>query len=191
MGSQTQLDLYYRHASVLLRHHTKETIECWLKQPSLEVKQLIPALLSVERSQESDVRLPVVRFLSRVVESGSTDGAIHNLILTMLVRTDSTDEADLLRLLSKTQNNPTTGKPYYDLDYALRLCQRNNRFLSCITIYSRMGLYESSVDLALEKGDLELARLNADKPEEDLELRRKLWLKIAKHVIQDRKDIKR
>lgn len=189
-GLQTQLDLYYRHASVLLRHYAKETIECWLKQPSLEVKHLIPALLSVEQSQESDIRLPVVRYLSRVIESGSTDGSIHNLLLTMLVRTDSADEADLLHLLSKAENDPMTGKPYYDLDYALRLCQRNNRFLSCITIYSRMGLYESSVDLALEKNDLELARLNADKPEEDLELRRKLWLKIAKHVIQDRKDIK-
>jgi hypothetical protein len=54
-----------------------------------------------------------------------------------------------------------------------------------------MGLYESSVDLALEKGDLELARINADAPEDDDMLRKKLWLKIAKYVVQEQKDIKR
>jgi len=59
-----------------------------------------------------------------------------------------------------------------------------------VHIYSQMGLWESSVDLALEKGDLELAKLNADKPEDDPQLRKKLWLKIAKFVVQDKKDIK-
>jgi len=55
-----------------------------------------------------------------------------------------------------------------------------------------MGLYENSVDLALEKGDLELAKMNADRvpEEEDQVLRKKLWLKIAKYVVQDKKDIK-
>jgi len=55
-----------------------------------------------------------------------------------------------------------------------------------------MGLYENSVDLALEKGDLDLAKINADRvpEEEDQVLRKKLWLKIAKYVVQDKKDIK-
>ena len=47
------------------------------------------------------------------------------------------------------------------------------------------------MDLALEKGDLELAKINADMPEDDQQLRKKLWLKIAKYVVQDKKDIKR
>lgn len=53
-----------------------------------------------------------------------------------------------------------------------------------------MGLWENSVDMALEKGDLELAKMNADMPEEDKALRKKLWLKIARYVVQDKKDIK-
>ncbi|KAG6881422.1 hypothetical protein C0993_001543, partial [Termitomyces sp. T159_Od127] len=53
-----------------------------------------------------------------------------------------------------------------------------------------MGLWENSVDMALEKGDLELAKINADMPEEDKALRKKLWLKIARYVVQDKKDIK-
>ena len=47
------------------------------------------------------------------------------------------------------------------------------------------------MDLALEKGDLELAKHNADMPEDDDALRKKLWLKIAKYVVQDKQDIKR
>ena len=44
--------------------------------------------------------------------------------------------------------------------------------------------------LALEKGDVELAKINADMPEDDEPLRKKLWLKIAQYVVQDKKDIK-
>lgn len=53
-----------------------------------------------------------------------------------------------------------------------------------------MGLYENSVDLALLKGDLELAKINADKPEDDRPLKKKLWLKIAKYIIQEKQDLK-
>jgi hypothetical protein len=42
----------------------------------------------------------------------------------------------------------------------------------------------------LEKGDLELAKINADMPEDDQPLRKKLWLKIARYVVQDKQDIK-
>lgn len=46
------------------------------------------------------------------------------------------------------------------------------------------------MDLALDKGDLELAKTNADRPEDDDILRKKLWLKIAKYVVQEKHDIK-
>lgn len=46
-----------------------------------------------------------------------------------------------------------------------------------------LGLYEDAVSLALVV-DLELAKAVADGPEDDESLRRKLWLGIAKHVVQ-------
>ena len=74
-----------------------------------------------------------------------------------------------------------------------------------------MGLYEEAVDLALKVGmpqkkkerkirritsyakfhitDIELAKINADKPDDDEALRKKLWLRIARHVVQERKGI--
>jgi hypothetical protein len=38
---------------------------------------------------------------------------------------------------------------------------------------------------------MELAKLNADKPEDDEGLRKKLWLKIARHIVEVEKDIKK
>ena len=37
--------------------------------------------------------------------------------------------------------------------------------------------------------DVELAKLSAEKPEEDDELKKKLWLRIAKHVVQKQDNI--
>lgn len=53
-----------------------------------------------------------------------------------------------------------------------------------------MEMWEESVELALEMGELELAKVNADRPDDDEVLRRKLWLMVAKYVVQDKKDIK-
>jgi hypothetical protein len=38
--------------------------------------------------------------------------------------------------------------------------------------------------------DLEQAKRNADEPAEDEPLRRRLWLRIARHVVEEKKDIR-
>jgi hypothetical protein len=51
-----------------------------------------------------------------------------------------------------------------------------------------MELYEEAVNLALEV-DLKLAKTNANQPDDD-DLRKKLWLLIARHTIDSGGDIK-
>ena len=80
---------------------------------------------------------------------------------------------------------------HYELDHALRVCSEYKRTRSCVHIYGQMGLYEEAVRLALEHKDLDLARVYADKPEEDDVLRKKLWTNIAKYVIESSEDIKK
>ncbi|KAF8912996.1 Pep3/Vps18/deep orange family-domain-containing protein [Gymnopilus junonius] len=196
---QSNLELYYRFGPVLIHHAPKETVDSWLRQPSLDPHRLIPSLLQLQHS----VRDPLspnhaIRYLSHVIfEQNSTSPTIHNLLITFYVSPSSSpsytppeDDGPLLRFLSTAPTDPITGKPYYDLDYALRICKQAGRMQPCVHIYSKMGLWENSVDLALEKGDLELAKINADMPEDDQPLRKKLWLKIARYVVQDKKDIK-
>jgi len=139
-----------------------------------------------------------IRYLSHTIFTSSppsTDPTIHNLLITFYCSDLNPDDGPLLRFLASSPDDPETERPYYDLDYALRLCMKHERVVPCVHIYSKMGLWESSVDLALEKGELELAKACADKVgggggKEEEKVRKRLWLKIAKWVVQDKKDIK-
>ncbi|KAI0071987.1 hypothetical protein K474DRAFT_1711999 [Panus rudis PR-1116 ss-1] len=204
INRQSNLELYYRYAPTLMRHAPKETVDSWLRQPALDPLKLVPALLRLQHLPRDPLSPnQAIRYLNHVIfEQGNTSPTIHNLMITFYASSPSSsssastqrhpeDDGPLLRFLSTAPSDPLTGKPYYDLDYALRLCKQTGRTQPCVHIYSKMGLWESSVDLALEKGDLELAKVNADMPpEEDRQLRKKLWLKIAKYVVQDKQDIK-
>lgn len=215
ISSQNELELYYRFASVLMRNAPKETVDSWLRRPSLDPRRLVPALLQLQHAPRDPLSPnQAIRYLNHVIfEQHNTSPTIHNLLITFYVSPSCLttavshasptspklatlqapeDDGPLLRFLSNAPSDPITGKPYYDLDYALRICKLAGRTHPCVHIYAKMGLYENSVDLALEKGDLELAKINADRvpEEEDQVLRKKLWLKIAKYVVQDKKDIK-
>jgi hypothetical protein len=193
ISRQGSLDLYYRFAPVLMRNAPKETVDAWLRQTTLDPLRLIPALLHFQQAPRDPLQPNhAVRYLNHVVfEQGNTSPTVHNTLVTFLAAPGAPeDDGPLLRFLATAPVDPLSARPYYDLDYALRLCSEAGRTQPCVHIYSQMGLWESSVDLALEKGDLELAQLNADKPEDDPQLRKALWLKIAKFVVQDKKDIK-
>ncbi|EGO05168.1 hypothetical protein SERLA73DRAFT_68797 [Serpula lacrymans var. lacrymans S7.3] len=194
INRQSDLELYYRFGPVLIHQAPKETVDSWLRQPLLDPLRLVPSLLQLQHLHR-DPLTPnhAVRYLNHVVfEQLNTSHVVHNLLVTFhtLHSRAPGDDGPLLRFLSTAPADPLTQKPYYDLDYALRLCKQTGRTQPCVHIYSKMGLWENSVDLALEKGDLELAKINADMPEDDAPLKKKLWLKIARYVVQDKKDIK-
>jgi len=52
-----------------------------------------------------------------------------------------------------------------------------------------MQLYDEAVDLSLSY-DIDKAKEQAEKPEGDEEMRKKLWLRIARHVVEENRDIK-
>ncbi|CAG8481720.1 2636_t:CDS:10 [Diversispora eburnea] len=187
LSKQTSVDLFYKFAPALMENAPYETVDVWMRQTNLNPRNLMPALLKYDHSKAPEnVTQATIRYLQYVVQQlNNTDPAIHNFLLTLYATQPIRDESTLLQFLA------TEGKePYYSMDYALRLCSQNERMQSCVHIYSNMGLFEEAVDLALQHNDLELARINADKPEDDGELRKKLWLKIARHVVEKKQDIK-
>ncbi|GAA5995221.1 tethering complex subunit PEP3 [Rhodotorula paludigena] len=199
LAKQESLELYYRFAAVLVRHAPKEAVDAFLRQPRLDVRRLIPALTSPRaRASTATPRTAehLIRYLEHcVLQQGNTDSAVHNTLITLYATSTApadspADESAFLRFLEIAPSDPHTNDPYYDLDYALRVCRAHGRVQACVRIYSRMGMHESSVDLALEHDDVELAKLGADRPEDDELLRKKLWLKIAKHVVGKKHDIK-
>ncbi|KAL7316431.1 tethering complex subunit [Mucor circinelloides] len=188
LSKEADPDVFYKFSPVLMENDPYETVNVWMRQSNLNPRQLIPALLRYDHKKlvEKSTQNQAIRYLSHVVTSlNNTDPAIHNFLLTLYATQKTTDETALLTFLKNEGR-----EMHYNLDYALRLCTQNGRTQSCVHIYSQMGLYEEAVNLALKNHDVELARINADKPEEDDVLRKKLWLTIAKHVVQDNKDIK-
>lgn len=164
-----------------------------MRQPNLDVRRLIPAVVPARRSPSDTPSSSqhVIKYLQySILQLQNTDASVHNTLLTLYATDSSTDESSLLQFLSTSPDSPQTGNPFYDLDYALRLCRANKRVQACVLIYTKMGLFESSVDMALANDDLELAKLNADKPQDDDLLRKKLWLKIARYVVAKKNDIK-
>ncbi|CAG8443951.1 10866_t:CDS:10 [Ambispora leptoticha] len=188
LSKQGSVDIFYKFAPVLMENAPYETVSVLMRQTELDPQYLIPALLKYDHSKTSDniSTNQAIRYLQYVIQqTNNVDPAIHNFLLTLYATQPTSDETDLLKFLA-TEGH----EPHYNLDYALRLCTQNGRMQSCVHIYSNMELYEEAVDLALKHGDIELAIINADKPEDDKPLRKKLWLKIARHVVEKEGDIK-
>ncbi|GAA5866874.1 hypothetical protein JCM3774_004586 [Rhodotorula dairenensis] len=195
LARQDSPELYYPFASVLLKHAAKETVDSFMRQPRLDLRRLMPAMTTSRprpsTKSSSAAHAHLIRYLEHVIlYQHNTDTAVHNTLVTLYATSPSADESAFVRFLETAPADPHTGDPYYDLDYALRVSRTHKRVQACVVIYSKMALYESSVNLALEHDDLNLAKICADKPEDDDLLRKKLWLKIAKHVVGQKNDIK-
>ena len=128
-----------------------------------------------------------VRYLLYVIHQlGSQDAAVHNTLISIYASHPSQDEKQLLQYLEAH-----SGESQYDSDFALRLCIQHGHVQSCVHIYSSMGQYADAVELALKHGNVELASIVADRPEEDPILRKKLWVSVAKTVIAQAGSIKK
>ncbi|TIC72517.1 hypothetical protein E3Q00_03899 [Wallemia mellicola] len=181
--NETNRDLYYRYAFLLLREASEKTIEIWKREPRLELKRLIPALIQTEKLSKESRRCAIDYLLWRIDSDGSQEAIAHNLYINLLSK-DSENEDELVEYLKRT---PT---PKFDVDFALRLFDKRGLNKACIQVYAIMKLYDCSVDLAINSGDLNLAKVYADKPTDDPILRKKLWLRIARVIVQDQHDIK-
>ncbi|KAJ3096181.1 hypothetical protein HDU97_006164 [Phlyctochytrium planicorne] len=188
LSKQNNVELYYKFSGILFENAPAETVNLWMKEANINPRRLLPALLESNHNAHSSEH--AIQYLNFVTERLNVDDiVVHNYLLSLYV-----DQAKLggeERLLSFIASNILKKENIrFDLQYALRLCSRGNLTQSCIMIYSLLGLYEQAVSLALRSRDLELARINADKPIDDDNLRKKLWLLIAQYVIKEKQDIK-
>lgn len=206
LSRQHDDNLYYKFSSILMKNDPTATVDVWMRRPDLRARRLIPAMLQHKpvKAQPNET----VRFLRYAIEEQhDTDAAVHSFLLTTLAKgNDGQDDADvtadLLHFILDGPTNPLTGLPYYDLDFALRVCAENSRHEASVRILAKRGFAENAVELALENDDVELACFCAESVADALpptggkiqcdyeSLRRQLWLRIAKHVIEAKKDIK-
>ncbi|KAG9103218.1 hypothetical protein FRC06_011758 [Ceratobasidium sp. 370] len=120
LNRQPDVELYYRFASVLMAAAPKETVDAWTRRPALDPIRLIPALLQQQHRPINPMQQNhSIRYLNHLIfEQNNTTPTLHNLVITFLATNN--DDGPLLRFLTTAPYDPISGRPYYDLDYALR-----------------------------------------------------------------------
>ncbi|XP_038059367.1 vacuolar protein sorting-associated protein 18 homolog [Patiria miniata] len=177
--------LYYKFSPVLMQHIPNELVTAWIDLgKTLDPKKLIPALVQYDHSAQASQVNEAIRYLRFcTLNLFNTEQAIHNYLLSLYAKFQPEELMEYLE-----QQGDIEDRVHYDLKYALRLCAEHNHKRACVHIYTTMGLYEEAVDLALQV-DVDLAKQSAEKPEDDNELKKKLWLRIARHVVEKQSDI--
>ncbi|KAJ2780718.1 tethering complex subunit [Coemansia javaensis] len=181
LGHYGTPEMFYRHAPLLMSAEPAALVDILMRQPNLAPRKLILALMRYDQGVlgrgVADQPLRYLRFC--IQKQMCRDPVVYNYYLTLLAKDSAAeDESELMDFLT------TYGKDMlYDPDYALRMCKRYGRIQSCVHLYSLLKLYEDAVELALSRGDIELAQIHAERPDDDT-LCKRLWLKIARHVIQ-------
>ena len=181
--------LWYKASPKLFLLEPHATVDAWIiAGKSLDPIKLLPSLLraSDDRQPAGPHHKEATRYLQHCISRmQNADCRVHNLLLSFLAKEEG--EGPLLKYLT-SEGLSASGEPRYDAKFALRLCMKMKKVRCCVQLYSRMGLFEEAVNNALHV-DLELAKAVADRPEDDNILRKKLWLVIARHVIeQDKSD---
>lgn len=191
---QTDPNIVYKYASVLMTHAPTELIDILMRQSNLDARKLIPAFLNYNQITDASLEQnQAVRYLLFEINTrGSTDSAIHNTLLSIYASHPSKDESLLLAYLQSQTPLASIGATNrvdalshlpYDADFALRLCIQHARVRACVHIYSIMGQYASAVSLALQHNEVDLAISIAESVDHDAAPRKKLWLAIARAVI--------
>ena len=161
---------------------------------SLIPVKLIPSLVV---SYRDDQELEAIRYLEYCVKNmGSKERAIHNYLLSLYIKHQ---KENVLKYLDWSGNNQD--EIFYDINYALRLCTEEQEHLrsACVRLHCILGQLDQAVELALmdaesdglqqAMGCLKFAGINADTNEANDKARR-IWLRIARYVVQDKNDIK-
>eukprot|EP00730_Choanoeca_flexa_P003094 TRINITY_DN11287_c0_g1_i1.p1 TRINITY_DN11287_c0_g1~~TRINITY_DN11287_c0_g1_i1.p1 ORF type:complete len:1045 (+),score=297.12 TRINITY_DN11287_c0_g1_i1:107-3241(+) len=185
-------DLVYSFAGTVMQLAPTDLLALCRDYPNLEPRRLIPAFVRYQQSKSPDPQVVngIRLYLEWVTRQKATakDTAINNYLISLYVTLE--DERPLLKFLKDNR-----GGKHFDREYALRLSHEHNKIRACVEIYSSMRMFEEAVVMAL-KIDMDLAVEQVEtldalsfSSEHANELKRKLWLKIAQHVIEQEHNI--
>lgn len=178
-------ELFYKYGHMLMKQKPKELVDALIEQPNISPSKLIPLL--IQENPYFNKCNETIRYLEYCVKVRGTDNkVIHNYLFELYARYRSEDV--LMDYLEQQIPTDGTQQYYLDLQLCLRLCTELKLTKTCVTLYSLMGLYDESLNLALSF-DIELAKGIAKRADSD-DHQKRLWLAIAEHVLTRDLDIK-
>lgn len=173
----------------------QELVDVWIKFSSqLNPNKLIASLASYSLNEEQANE--AIRYLEYCINRlDSEDQSLHNNLLTLYLQHKPEKLLEYVKLRKDEKDI------HFDILMIARLCtERSNKHLNeaCVYLYKMLGWYEEAVDLALNV-DVDLARDVANSVNSDFnlslssnqsdDLKKMLWLRIARHVIEKENDV--
>jgi hypothetical protein len=178
------LELAYKFAPALAALDPAQAVQAWIAAaPPLDPRRLLPALLPLAApGAPPAARAEALRYAQHAASRlGCADAALHDFIVTLLAG-DAALEGELLGHLAAARD--PLGRPLYDAVHALRLVRAEGRRRAEVELLCELGLWEEALGLGLTL-DRQLGAAIARRPAGDPALSRKLWLALARHVVQD------
>lgn len=186
LKSQNLRELYYAFMPALLPAIPRPTVTALIEQGRhLNPSRLLPALVTAQ-TDEATIN-EIIRYLEFCVgQINCQEQAVHNYLLSLYVK-HKPDR--LMRYLA--MQGQEASMVNYDVRFALRLCREQGGCTeACVQLSALLGLWQAAVDLALTVS-VDLAQQTVTMAgSHDSELVKKLWLKIAQHVVREKNDIK-
>lgn len=163
-------EIIYSSSTAFLINSPRETVELWLKLPTLDYERLLPAILSYNKSGNTVnyAQNPSIHFLLKLINEKSVrNPTVVNYYLTLLISYPSQEDEQqavtkvitktLQHIISETQSNSRKRAPY-DPGFLLRLCLRFKRYQPAVLILiNDMELYDAALKLALDNNLSSLA----------------------------------
>lgn len=191
LKSQNNKELFYQFTPILMKEIPKFVVKTLIDQGRhLKPIKLLPAFVNCDEEYQCT---EVMKYLEFCIDRlKSQEKAIHNLLLSLYAKYNPQKLMEYLKLQGsdimmvstincqeKYFNFTLLIQVNYDVHFALRLCKEKQLTEACVQLFGLLSLWEEAVDLALSI-NVELAKHIANQPaQDDMELKKKLWLKIG------------
>ncbi|VDN58163.1 unnamed protein product [Dracunculus medinensis] len=203
LTSQHSPPFYYKYSPSLIEHVPFELIVAWIN----ERKNLVPDLLlpALYRCQTNPKMVAAAfKYINFAIDSNMATTSLHNFMISLFAKHKPNALLPYFEKFGLDKNNVP-----YNVEFALRVCLEKPELRNCcVHLYCVDELYEEAVSLALTF-DLDLAKkcakrmvndmssenevdvffLNSSKGKYTMEMRRKVWLEIAKYVVEKQQDV--
>ncbi|BES99799.1 vacuolar protein sorting-associated protein 18 homolog [Nesidiocoris tenuis] len=183
LRKQPKPETWYTYLADLLEYDSKLTLlSLRLAGRSISMEAVLPFLVAAYSPQNADDIIEYLEFSMN--ELNCRIKAVHNFLLYLLAKHRGDRLMFYLAIQGKEQSEVD-----YDVRYAVRVCKQFDRREACVYLYVLLGLWDQAVDLAL-KVSKALALQTVSQPQLSMSQDpKKLWLKIAKHVIEKENNI--
>ena len=187
LNSENNPELVYKYCPVLIQAEPERTVNNLIKQGrNLNPVKLLPSFLT--KQSDPTFGKESIRYLEFAADQKHlkcNDEAVHNLLLSLYIEHDKSKVEDYLKNEWKESNIQMS----CDTKFALKQCVEAGLVREAVHLYSVLGQHEQALELALTL-DVDLAAEVAAKRNLPEDQSKKLWLMVAKHVVQEKNDIK-